>query len=162
MLQTAFARLAIRNGDNGKGEYELERIVALKGAPLEAFTSLGELLLGQGRVAEARQWLKRALTERPDNPLVQSLIARTYIKSGPFYNADFGVQLATLACKNSGWVSPREMHVLAEAYLHTGDKMSALLIASRAKEVGSRVLGSYRDVKILDRMIQDLSAGSQA
>jgi hypothetical protein len=54
------------------------------------------------------------------------------------------------------------MHTLAEAYALSGDKMSALLIATKAKDTGGRLLGSYRDAKHLDKLIQRLSVGTQA
>jgi hypothetical protein len=54
------------------------------------------------------------------------------------------------------------MHLLAEAYYHSGDKISALVVASKAKQAGTRLMGTYRDVRMLDELIESLSAGTQA
>jgi len=55
-----------------------------------------------------------------------------------------------------------EMHTLAQAYVATGDKVSALLIASKARDTGRRLLGSFPDSGQLDRLIERLSTGTQA
>ncbi|NDC38365.1 MAG: hypothetical protein EBZ48_09980, partial [Proteobacteria bacterium] len=121
-----------------------------------------KLLLTEGEVMPARRLLRRALVKLPENPQILSLLAQSYLQSGALYNAEYARQLATEACQRSEWSSPRELHILAEAFYHIGDKASALIIASKAKEEGSRLLGSYRDVKSLDQLIDNLSTGTLA
>jgi len=84
------------------------------------------------------------------------------MKAGPFYNGEYAKQLAIGACQLTNWSSPREMHLLAEAYYHTGDKISALVVASKAKQAGTRLMGTYRDVRVLEQLIESLSSGTQA
>ena len=161
ILRTALARVTYAEGDVEKSKAELDRIVDRADTPFEALVSYAEILLREGNVIIARQHLRRALTFRPDHPVVLSLLSRSYIRSGDFYNAEYACQLGVSACQASSWESPREMHVLAEAYHHAGDKIAALLLASRARDAGVRVMGSYRDVKVLDNLIESLS-GTQA
>ena len=129
---------------------------------LEDIMLFSEVLLEEDKVAYARQQLRRALVVAPEHPRLLSLFAQSYLKSGPFYNPEYAKQLATQACQSSGWESPREMHILADSYFHEGDKVFALLVASKAKQVGNKLLGAYRGVKTLDKLIEDLSAGTQA
>ncbi len=162
LYRSALARLRIVHKDEERGKADLQRVVDRVDAPFEALIEYASILFEENRIAISRQILKRALSIRPENPEVLTLLAKTYLTAGAFYNDTFAVQTAISACQSSGWKSAQDMHVLAEAYLHTGDKMSALLVASKAKEAGSRLLGSYRNVRMLDQMISDLSHGTQA
>lgn len=148
--------------DYQEARTRLAQLAAAANAPFESIIMFAEVLLAEGKIAHARRLLRKAMQSAADYPRVLSLLAETYLKSGPFYNAEYAKQLATTACQNSTWSSPREMHILAEAYYHVGDKVSALIIASKAKELGSKLLGTYRDTKTLDRLIESLSTGTQA
>ena len=161
-LQAARARLQIERGDDGAGREALERVAIEEDAPFEAIVMYSELLLGEGKIAHARRQLRRAMIASPDYPRVLSLLAESYMKAGPFYSGEYAKQLAVNACQLTNWASPREMHLLAEAYYHTGDKISALVVASKAKQAGTRLMGTYRDVRVLDQLIESLSSGTQA
>lgn len=161
-LETALIHLALFRGRKSDSLQRLREISSQPKAPFDAVVLLASQLLDQGNIANARHHMRRALSVAPNHPRVLSLLAMSYLKPGIFHNPHFAVQLATESCKSTQWRSPRDMHVLAEAYRANDDKMAALLIASRAKEVGSRLLGEYRDVKILDRLIESLSSGTQA
>jgi tetratricopeptide (TPR) repeat protein len=156
-LEIAKARLMIFEGQKKEGYTDLYRLASQHEAPIEAIVAVSELLVKEGKIAFARQFLRRGLQLSPTYPRLLGLFAETYLCSGAFYSPDFAVQLASKACQNSLWASPREIHVLAEAYFHAGDRMSALLMASKAKEEGTRLLGAYRDVKSLDKLIESLS-----
>lgn len=161
-LLAALARLDIHQGRAEAGREALGSLASEADAPFEAILLYGEALLDEGKIAHARRQLRRALAAAPDYPRVLSLLASSYLKSGPFYNAEYARQLASNACQVTNWSSPRDMHVLAEAYYHTGDKISALVVASKAKQAGNRLLGSYRDARMLDQLIESLSTGTQA
>lgn len=161
-LQAARARLAMERGDEENGRQALERLAVGEDAPFEAILMYAEVILGEGKIAQARRQLRRALMVSPDYPRILSLLAESYMKAGSFYNGEYAKQLAINACQLTNWSSPREMHLLAEAYYHSGDKISALVVASKAKQAGTRLMGTYRDVRILDELIESLSAGTQA
>ena len=160
-LNVAQARLAIYRGNYEEGKRQLIEIASRAHPPIEALMILSEILLHENKIAYARQQLRRALVLSSEHPRVHSLLAISYLKSGLFYNPGFAQQLATTACQSSGWFSPREMHVLAESYYHSGDKEGALVVASRAKQVGTRLFGSYKQVRMLEKLIDSIS-GSQA
>lgn len=128
----------------------------------DAIVIFSDLLVKEGKIAHARRQLRRAMSAAAEHPRVLSILAASYLKSGPFYNPDYALQHALRACQATNWMSPREMHVLAEAYYHQGDKMSALLVASRAKQAGTRLLGAYPEAKDLDRLIESLQTGTLA
>lgn len=166
-LHAARARALMNIYASTRIEYQeartrLAQIAAKNSVPFEVILLFSEVLVAEGKIAHARRLLRRAMQSAADHPRVLSLLSETYLKSGPFYNAEYAKQLATTACQNSTWSSPREMHILAESYYHVGDKVSALIIASKAKELGSKLLGTYRDTKTLDRLIESLSSGTQA
>ena len=160
-VQIARARLAVYRGDYDDGKRKLVEVVSKAHPPVEALVLLAEMLLQENKIAYARQQLRRALVLAPEFPRTHSLLAISYLKSGLFYNPEYARQLSVVACQNSGWLSPREMHVLAEAYYHSGDKEGALLVANKAKQVGTRLFGSYRQVRLLDKLIDSIS-GTQA
>ena len=160
-LEVARAALAVHRGETDKGLAMLLAIASRPAAPFEAHVLCGRLMLQEGKVAEARTHLTHALSMSPHHPIVLSLLAQSYLVPGTTYAPDFACQVGTQACQNSGWANPFDMHVLAQAFYHAGDKMSALLIASKAKEVGSR-LGVFRDAETIDQLIATLSAGTLA
>jgi predicted Zn-dependent protease len=162
LFEVAMARLAIQRGESDAGRHELIRLSNQPRAPFEAVLLLGELFLSEGRVSEARGEFMRAMSVTPDHPRVLTLMAESYLKDGDLYNPEYARQLATSACQSTSWCSPREMHILAEAYLRCNDKISALIVASKAKQAGSRLLGAYTCVKNLDKLIENLSSGTQA
>lgn len=161
-LELARARLLLKNGNYEDGRERILNLATDNPALFEAILAFGELLIEEGKIAHARRHLRRAMIVAPEHPRLLSLLAESYLKSGPFYNGQYAAQLALQACQASAWMGPREMHILAESYYHTGDKMSALLIASKAKEAGNKLLGSYRDRRSLERLIESLSAGTLA
>ncbi|MDC0358463.1 hypothetical protein OAO01_06570, partial [Oligoflexia bacterium] len=156
------ARLMMIRGNAAKGKEYLAKIADTEQASTNALILFSEVLIEEGKITVARQYLRRALAKAPDHPRVLSLLSESYLQSGPYYNPEYARQLATYACQNTNWLSPREMHILAEAYYHANDKISALIIASKAKEEGSRLLGTYRDAAGLNKLIENLSSGTQA
>jgi len=160
-LEVAKARLKILEGQITQGTNDLEALAIEKGASREAVLAYAEILVADGKIAQARLHLRRLMTSSTSHPRVLSLLAESYLKSGPFYNTDYAIQLATNACQATNWVSPREMHILAEAFYHAGDRIAALLVASKAKEAGRRLL-AYREFNDLEKLIQNLSVGTQA
>jgi predicted Zn-dependent protease len=156
----AQARLTIERGDFEKGREKLYRLTCEGSTSLEAIIAYSELLIEEGKIPFARQQLRRGLLVAPNHPRVLSLLAESYLRPGQFQNPDYALQLATSACQFSDWKSPRELHVLAESYYTFGDKMAALLMASKAKQVGSSVMSSYRKNKSLNQLIAQLSTGT--
>lgn len=161
-LMAARARLAFCEERSEGSVHELEKIAEETEAPFEAILLYAETLIDQGKIGEARKQLRRTLAAAPEHPRVLSMLAETYLQSGMFYEPLYAQQLATTACQCTNWQSPREMHILAESYYHVGDKIAALVTASKAKQVGSRLLGEYKGVKNLDLLIESLSTGTQA
>lgn len=158
-LEVARALLAITRGDVLTGRAVLVGVVTQPKAPLEAHLYLAELLKNEGRADLARQQLHHALAQEPNHPRVLAQLAEIYLEAGADYNPHYAQQLATSAAQNTAWQSPREMHTLAKAFYHLGDKMTALMIASQAKKVGAD-RGAYRDAKCLDELIASLSTGT--
>jgi len=157
-MEVAASRLEMIRGNYQKGRSRLAFLASGPSAPFEAVVAYGEVLLKEGRVAIARQQLRRALMVVSNHPKVLILFAESYLKSGPYHNADFARQLATSACQNSGWLSPEALHTLAEAYKALDDNLSALATAVRAKEAGSKLLSGYRNVREIEALIENLSA----
>jgi predicted Zn-dependent protease len=161
-LEVARVRLELLTAEAESARDELAKLASLDRGPFDAVVAYAQLLLDEGKTAYARHHLHRALIVSSENPRVLRLLANSYLKEGVFFEPEYAVQLATAACQCTGWKGIHEMHALAEAYALSGDKMSALLIATKAKDTGGRLLGSYRDAKHLDNLIQRLSEGTQA
>jgi predicted Zn-dependent protease len=161
-LEVARARFEMTVGDYQKGREHLSHLASLSRGPFDAVVAFAEVLLMEGKVAYARHHLHRALIVAPEHPRVLAFLARSYLTEGAFFDPEAAMELATKACQATGWRGVHEMHVLARAYALMDDKVSALLVASKAKDTGRRLLGSYRDAKDLDHLIQSLSAGTQA
>lgn len=161
-LEVARLRLELLTAESESARDELAKLASLDRGPFDAVVAYAQVLLDEGKTAYARHHLHRALIVSSENPRVLRLLANSYLKEGVFFEPEYAVQLATIACQCTGWKGIHEMHTLAEAYALSGDKMSALLIATKAKDTGGRLLGSYRDAKHLDKLIQRLSEGTQA
>lgn len=159
-ILVARAQIAIRKGDTAEGLKILAELIAQKRVPLEAYLAYADVLLEEGKVANSRRYLRIAMKASPNNPRVLTKFARSYLQPGPFYNPSFARQLATTAAQNTDWLSPWAMHTLAESYHHEGDKMAALVMANKAKEVGNQRLGAYKEEKVLERLIETLSSGT--
>ncbi|MCB0335586.1 MAG: hypothetical protein KDD62_04750 [Bdellovibrionales bacterium] len=158
LFKIAQARLALFEGDTDSALEEIKPVLELPNVPFDAYVVHGQILLAEQKVAHARRTLRKALHLAPDNPRVLCLLAHSYLIPGPLYESEYACQLATAAAQNSSWLSPWAMHILAEAYYHCGDNMSALILAGKAKEVGSQRLGNYRDAVSLDMLIESLSS----
>ncbi|RME58139.1 MAG: hypothetical protein D6780_07235 [Candidatus Dadabacteria bacterium] len=158
LLKTALAKFSIERGKRELGVHILTTLVEEGGdkAPVEALFTLAEELLKDGQTAQAKRYLRRALLISPNCPRALSLLAQLYLKSGPFYSPEYAVQLATTACKYCGWLSARELHILAEAFYHTGDQLMALAVASKARLRGRSLSGGYRDLDQLEKLIESL------
>ncbi len=142
------------------GRAKLLGLAALPNSSVEIKTAFAELLFREGKVAEAHNQLCEALTTSANHPRVLSLLAETHLAPGELYNPEHAISLAIGACQNSGWANTWTLHVLAEAYYLAGDGASALMIASKARYEGSRLLGAYPGAKALDKLIQVLSSCS--
>ena len=153
-LEVAKARLELVSGNKVAGRERLAQLAALDKGPFDAVVAFAELLMDEGKIAYARHHLHRALYVSPDHPKVLSLLARSYVEEGPFFEPDYAVQLASKACQTTTWKGIHEMYILARAYACSGDKVSALLVASKAKDTGRHLLGCYRGAKHLDQLIQ--------
>lgn len=162
ILEVARACLWMHRGERERAISLLAQIAALPSPPFEAYMYLGEALLKNGQASQARKQLRMALMLAPEYPRLLSLCAESYFVGGTFYNPEYAKQLATTAAQNASWLSPWAMHTLAEAYRLSGDRMAALIMASKAKEVGIERLGSYRNSKRLDDLIENLSSTTLA
>jgi len=162
LLRAAQARLAlIKDIEHSKARTCLSEISEAENAPVEAVILHSEMLLQEDDVATARKLLRQALNMQANHPRILSLLAESYLKSGPFFQADYARQLSITACQNSGWLSPQEMHTLAEAYFYSNDRVTALVVANKAKQEGSRLLGTYRDSADLEKLIDNISSNPQ-
>jgi tetratricopeptide (TPR) repeat protein len=160
LYDVAKGMLIYSSGEKLRGLEILDSLCEDENPHFEALLYFSECLIHENRITLARQYLKKALHIRPDYPYTLSLLAKTYLSESMVYNPEYALQLAITACQSSGWMSPRDMHMLAECYRVLGDKMTALLVANKAKVVGTHILGSYRDFKNLEMLIEDLSSGS--
>jgi uncharacterized protein HemY len=160
-LEVARARLRMHDGDHGEARDDLAALANKDRGPFEAVVAFAHILLEEGKTAYARHHLHRALTVSPEHPKVLRLLALSYLQPGHFFEPANAIQLSTRACQSTGWVGIHEMHTLARAYALSGDKISALLIASKAKEAGRSLLGIYPEVQSLDQLIHSLSSGTQ-
>lgn len=161
-LEVAKARFEHLLGESECARDELARLAAVDRGPFEAVVSFANVLLEEGKTAYARHHLHRSLIVSPEHPKVLRLLARSYLVDGPFFEPEYAVQLAVRACQSTAWHGIHEMHTLADAYALSGDKISALLVASKAKEAGRKLLGSYPESKQLDKLIESLSIGTRA
>jgi hypothetical protein len=160
-LEVAKVRLNLLIGDAELARKDLSSLASREKCPFEAVVAFAQLLLQDGKVGYARHHLHRALTVSPEHPRVLRLLASSYLEVGAFFDPEFAVQIATRACQATGWMGIHEMHTLARAYALNNDKISALLIASRAKDAGRHLLGVYPETHRLQELINDLSTGTQ-
>lgn len=160
-LEVAKLRLNLLIGDASTARKDLIELASRDKCPFEAVVAFAQLLLDEGKVGYARHHLHRALAVSPEHPRVLRLLAVSYLETGAHFDPEYAIQLATRACQATGWTGMHEMHTLARAYAANDDKISAILIASRAKEAGRHLLGVYPETRRLEQLIDGLSSGTQ-
>jgi len=159
-IQLAELIMSFRKDPNDQAlRDQIEKLMGSSKPTIEMIQLYAGILIREGKHANARHHLRRAMVLDSKHPRTLSLLAQLYLQSGPFYSPDFAVQLALSACQNCAWLSAREMHILAEAYYHAGDNFSALAIAERAKHAGTKLLGEYSEVRDLEQLISNLTSG---
>lgn len=157
LLQAATLYWEYLNGAGVPARDALIDIACKHRAIPEASVMLAKILLHEEKVAASRRVLREAMIIHPEHPILLTLCAKSYLRDGVHFQPNFARQLAQVACTSSRWKSPATLHVYAEALFYCQDKMSALLVASKAKEEGERVLGKYSDAKDLDQLLHTLS-----
>lgn len=164
ILNTARAALEYEYGEKEEARATLSKIACKLASNIPAKIYFSKILIEEGQYNFARINLTNALKLHPENPVILSLLAKTYQKESEDNdeNLNYALQLATSATQNSGWLSPRELHTLAQIYLEFGDKVSALLIASKAQDISRKRSDSYVDSKQLNEFVTSLAGGTLA
>jgi Tfp pilus assembly protein PilF len=160
-LEVARARLALLAVQNTASRDNLSKLASMDRGPFEAVVAFAEVLLREGKLAYARHHLHRSLVVAPEHPKVLRLLAQSYLSAGMFFEPEYGVQLAQKACQATAWRGVNEMLTLAQAYILAGDKAAALVVASRAKDIAARLIGTYPEVARLEQMLQSSASGTQ-
>ena len=160
-VETAIAHIDIRRGDLAKGERVLSRVLSTGQAPYEAVVLRSERLLETGRVLPAREQLGRAMAACPRDPRPMILLARSYLRAGNDYNAEWAKQLAEAACRASFWQNAEAVSVLARAFEETGDSDSAEIFIERIKNLSSssELSVSFYSSSLLQLRSQKVSNG---
>lgn len=145
-----------------QGEYrggiaELRRVSSFGQQSVEVMLAFAEVLLDAGQVGQAREQLHRALGLRPGYPLTLSLLSQCYLDPD-LYEPHYAVQLATEACRASGWRSARFLHILAEALTRTGEYSTAMMMAQKARHEARRVISQYPELAALEELLSDLDS----
>jgi tetratricopeptide (TPR) repeat protein len=161
LLRVAQARFLMIRGIKEPAREMFAELVRVTNCPIEAFLYYAELLLNEGEIALGTDILKRALHASPSHPEVLASIASTYLLPGENYSPTYAVQLATIACQETSWQSPHQMHILARAYLAQDDRNAALIVAEKARVTGESLLGNYADIRGIARLIHQLSRASE-
>ncbi len=161
-LDVARARLAVLSKKSEAARDDLSKLASRDRGPFDAVVAFAEVLISEGKLAYARHHLHRALSVAPEHPKVLRLLARTYLHQGVFFEPEYAVQLAVKAAQATNWRGIHELYTLAQSYVAVGDKVAALLAASKAKAIALRLLGGYPEVESLERLLQGSTAESQA
>lgn len=142
-------------GDKHSGRVFLTKLCSSDNPPIEALHAISEVLLSEENYGMAKHFLRRALYSSPENPTTLSLLSEVYLEERSGY--EYAVQLAQQACQVSGWQSPIFMNQLVRSHLAVGDRVSALLIASRALEISDEEFNERED---LSKLVTELRAQS--
>ena len=141
---------------------KLVRLSSRPGAPLAAKLQVAKRFIELEEFEKARLHLNSALKISAEYPQTLSLLAQTYFLEDldNEQNVEYANQLATAAAQSSAWLSPRELHILAEVYHHFGDKSSALLLASKAQGINLKRSDAYLYTNKLDEFVDSLASGT--
>jgi Tetratricopeptide repeat len=153
LLATSAAHLLLHSGETQKAYDELNRCILQGNAPLEAYLLRAKWLVQEKKYIEAREDLLQCLMLQPGHPESLSMLSRLYLATDVFDQPGYALNLAVLACQSSGWMSGRELLVLAEVYMRAGDSHLALMMAEKAKKVRESRGGSPVDPVVLDTFI---------
>jgi Tfp pilus assembly protein PilF len=154
-LDVARVRLGLLGEERSSCRDELSKLASIDRGPFEAVVAFAEVLLQEGKISYARHHLHRALVVAPEHPKVLRLLASVYLRNGESLAPEYSVQLGIKACQATGWRGVHELLTLANAYVAVGDKLAALLVATKARETVGGLLGSYPEVERLERLLQE-------
>jgi len=138
-VDTALAYYECWFGDEEVGERLLSRALASGVAPFEAIVLRGERWIEQGRIQQGREQLERAAKYCPADPRPYVRLSESYLIEGEWFEPEYSVQLATVACKRSNWQNQECLEVLRSGYLHLEDADMVELIDSRLKSLNPRL-----------------------
>ncbi len=155
LTKLADAMIGIKRKDSAARQ-DLWKLASSAEATKETLLSYAEVLLSEGKIALARQTLRRAHGADRNCCRTLVLFAKSYLSSGPFYSPEDARQLAEQACLVSGWGSLIAVHILAESYHHLEDATNALLVAYKGKDL-MRGNGAEAESVLVEQLIQDLS-----
>lgn len=144
LLMVAEGKYQILKGETRLGRKVLLEACSSDATSPEALIVLAEFLLSHGKVAFARQQLRRALSLVPQQPIILALLAETYLVEAAGYNPQYALQLALQAAQASCWSSPDALYSLAKAYLANNDSESAVLVLELARDKVNSNIGLYR------------------
>ena len=165
LLNTAFHIFDYYYGNKEDGRVEISKLACKLASNLPAKVYFAKILISEGQFNFARIQLSNALRLYPNNSKILSLLSETYlreIEDRDDTNLKFSLQLAISSAQNSYWLSPRELHILAEVYYSFGDKFSALLVASKAQDISKKRSNSYPNQKELESFVSNLASGTLA
>lgn len=148
--------LSLRKGDSNSRQ-ELWKLAGSAEACKETLLCYADILLKEGKIALARQTLRRV--HGSDRNCCRTLVmfAKSYLASGPFYSPEDARQLAEQACIASGWASLPAVHILAESYHHLEDTTNALLVAYKGKDLMRSNSPNNDEGTLVEQLIQNLS-----
>jgi predicted Zn-dependent protease len=120
---------------------------------------VGQILLENGRVAEARRAYERAAALSPDEPLILTALAQTKIDAGTPADLQSAIDDLTRAVAQRDGGTPLAWRLLATAYGRTGDLgMSALALAEEALAMGDEETAQQQAARAL-RALPNGSSG---
>jgi tetratricopeptide (TPR) repeat protein len=157
-LEVAIVRWQLKDEPQSRAQHleTLKSLAEKSGAHIDAIIAWAEELLADGKLEDARTQISRLVKANCEVARMYSLLAETYLADGTSFEPIYAVQHAVKACQLSGWASPRELHVLAESYYHAEDKMGALLVASKALDLGRKQIGVYPRTTRLQKLVDTL------
>ncbi len=134
----ARAIAAYRQGDVDASLAGIDALIAEEPSNPYFHELRGQILLENGRLAEARPAYQRAVELEPDEPLLLIALAQTKIDAGGPDDLDSAIDDLTSAVQNGGG-TPFAWRLLATAYGRRGDMgLSAMALAEEALAQGDR------------------------
>lgn len=151
LIRIASAREFAQSGNKHQARKLLFELASAEQASPEALIAFSEFLLASGKVAFARQQLRRALSLVPNHPAALMLSAETYLIEGAGLDPQAAVALAIRACQSGQWSDPKALFTLSRAYLADSDGNAAALAVAKAEDLQARYGINKRSLVAVER-----------
>ncbi len=145
-LAQALLREGNREGNQEAAQAEFAAALRIDPQNLDALEALGQLALSQGQASQAVEFLEKAETRSPDDPIVRQQLALAYAQSGRYADAAQQLNAALRLSPDD----PQVHAMLSQVNEATGDLRQAIVEQQQALRLNASDADGWNNLGVLE------------